>query len=158
MVAPLPGWTHTEKTAKLAKPIKTDDGDITTAVSRITWRATAGHGLAPGEFGDFTIIAGQLPDAESLTFKAVQYYRGGAVVKWDQVAAPGSSAEPENPAPVLALTADESDGTGSSGDGSSNTGPYILSIVALALAATALAIAQLGRRRRAEEGPARDAG
>src|SRR4051812_37902520 len=27
-VQAIPGWTHTEKTTKLATPIKTDDGDI----------------------------------------------------------------------------------------------------------------------------------
>jgi uncharacterized protein len=148
LVEPLPGWTHTEKSVKLAKPIKTDDGTITTAISQITWRATAGHGLEPGEFGAFTIIAGLLPDAPSLTFKALQYYRGGAVVRWDQVAAPGSTAEPESPAPVLTLTAARSDGAApDTGSGSSNTGPYVLSIIALVLAAGALAGVVVGRRR-----------
>jgi uncharacterized protein len=151
LVAPMPGWTHTEKTVKLAKPIKTDDGDITTAISRISWRASAGHGLAPGEFGAFTIIAGQLPDAASLTFKALQYYRGGGVVRWDQVAAPGSTAEPENPAPLLELTASRADvapsGTATT---SSNTGPYVLSIIALVLTAAACGAVVFGRVRRTE--------
>jgi uncharacterized protein len=148
LVAPVPGWTHHERMVKLAQPIKTDDGTITSALSRITWRATGGHGLAPGEFGAFTIIAGQLPDAASLTFKALQYYRGGSVVRWDQVAAPGSSAEPENPAPVLSLAAERPDGAPSAAQpGSSNTGPYVLSAVALAFGAAALAGVIVARRR-----------
>jgi uncharacterized protein YcnI len=57
LVSPMPGWTHTEKTTKLAQPIETDDGEITSAVSQIAWKAT-GPGLAPGEYGAFTIIAG----------------------------------------------------------------------------------------------------
>lgn len=149
LVEPIPGWTHTEKSAKLAKPIKTDDGDITSAVSRITWRATHGHGIAPGEFGAFTIIAGQLPDADSLTFKVLQHYRNGSVVKWDQVAAPGSNAEPEAPAPVLELTAAQGGAASSDAQpgSSSNTGPYVLSGIALVLAAAAVATVLVGRRR-----------
>lgn len=147
LVAPMPGWTHREKSIKLGKPIKTDDGVITTAVSRITWRAESGHGLAPGEFGAFTIIAGQLPDTGSLTFKVLQYYRGGAVERWNQVAAPGSTAEPENPAPVLQLSAASPGGGSATEPTTSTTGPYALSIIALALAAAALAGVVISRRK-----------
>jgi uncharacterized protein len=150
LVEPLPGWTHTEKTAKLAHPIKTDDGEITTAVAQISWRAT-GRGLAPGEFGAFTIIAGQLPDAGSLTFRALQRYADGSVVAWNQVAAPGSSAEPENPAPVLTLARAASHGVASTATAAakapSNTGPVVLSIVALVIAAGALGLAFVSRAR-----------
>jgi uncharacterized protein len=154
-VAAMPGWTTTTKTVKLAKPIKTDDGDFTTAVSQITWRATAG-GLKPGEYGEFTILAGLLPDAPSITFKALQRYSDGSTVAWNQVAAPGSSAEPENPAPVLTL-GPKLAGQPSSGSSplefttkqksASNTGPVALSIVALALAAAALSFAVITRAR-----------
>jgi periplasmic copper chaperone A len=148
-VVPVSGWTHTEKTSKLAKPIKTDDGDITSAVSQITWTATDG-GLKPGEVGLFTIVAGQLPDAPSLVFKALQTYADGTVVRWIETPAPGSTAEPENPAPTLALAkgsgsaaaADPAPATSSS---SSNTGPIVLSIVALVLAAGALGLAFVTR-------------
>ena len=102
LVAPLPGWTHTQKSAKLAKPIVTDDGTITDAVSEIDWKATSG-GLKPGEFGAFTIIAGQLPNTGSLTFKAIQGYADGSKVAWTQTEAPGSTAALDNPAPVLSL-------------------------------------------------------
>jgi uncharacterized protein YcnI len=148
LVEPVPGWTHTEKTSKLAKPIVTDDGDITSAVSQISWTASAGHGLKPGEFGAFTIIAGQLPDVDALTFKALQRYSDGSVVSWIQVPAPGSSAQPDFPAPTLQLTA-AADGTKSStASGSSNTGPVVLSIIALVVAAGALGLAVVARARR----------
>src|SRR5579875_1664142 len=42
LVEPMPGWTHTETTSKLATPIKTDDGEITSAVTVISWTAAAG--------------------------------------------------------------------------------------------------------------------
>jgi uncharacterized protein len=102
-VAPIAGWSHKETSIRLAKPIVTDDGNITEAVSEIDWTADPGHGLKPGEFGAFTIIAGQLPDTGALTFKAIQLYSDGSEVDWTQVDAPGSTAELDDPAPVLTL-------------------------------------------------------
>jgi uncharacterized protein len=166
-VLPVPGWTHTQKTTTLAQPITTDDGDITTAVSQITWTAAAGQGLKPGEYGEFTIIAGQLPDAKSLTFKALQTYSDGTVARWIEVAAPGSTQEPEHPAPVLNLAASASASSGSSVPGkptasttkaASNTGPIVLSIIALIVAAAALGVAFIGRAQRAERSREEPAG
>jgi periplasmic copper chaperone A len=148
LVDPVPGWSHTEKTVKLAKPIATDDGDITTAVSEITWTAQPGHGLKPGEYGSFTILAGQLPDTSSLTFRALQKYADGSVVRWNEVAAPGSKDEPNNPAPVLDLEATSSQDHSASPTSSSDTGPLVLSIIALVLGAAALGLAIVGRLRR----------
>jgi uncharacterized protein YcnI len=150
-VAAIPGWTHTEKTTKLVTPIKTDDGDITSAVSEITWTATAANGLKPGEFGSFTIIAGQLPKTDSLTFKALQKYRDGTVTKWIETAAPGSDVEPENPAPVLdlapAASPSKSVAAAAAPEAASNTGPVVLSIIALVVAAGALGLAFVTRAR-----------
>jgi periplasmic copper chaperone A len=152
-VVPVAGWTNTEKTVKLKKPIKTDDGPITDAVSQVTWKAEAGHGLKPGEAGLFNVLAGQLPDAHRITFKAVQTYANGDVVKWIEQSAPGSNAEPEHPAPVLKLTATRhAAAAGSTSSSSSNTVAVILSIVALVWAGIALALAVLLRRRRGEVG------
>ncbi|HTZ44601.1 MAG TPA: YcnI family protein [Jatrophihabitans sp.] len=111
LVAPMTGWTATIKQAKLATPIKTDDGDITQVVSEIDWTAAAGAGIKPGYFGQFTIIAGQLPDGvDALTFKAVQQYSDGSTVSWIEESAPGSTTEPDHPAPVLKLAADSAAG------------------------------------------------
>jgi periplasmic copper chaperone A len=141
-VQAVPGWTHTQRTVKLSKPIDTDDGQITTAVSQIDWKAS-GRGIEPGEYGVFTILAGQLPDASSLTFKAVQTYADGTVVRWIETPAPGSSDEPDHPAPVLDLSANEVKAPSAP----SNTGPIVLSIIALVLAAAALGVAAVGRAR-----------
>jgi uncharacterized protein len=146
LVEPIAGWTHVETTTKLVRPIKTDDGEITSAVSEITWRAT-GRGLAPGEFGAFTIIAGQLPDAASITFRALQRYADGSVVAWNQVAAPGSTAEPDNPAPVLRLATTSSAPVLRQAGAASDTGPVVLSIVALVVAAGALGLGFVSRAR-----------
>ena len=146
LVQPITGWSFKETTVKLAKPIVTDDGDITEAVSEIDWTAdSAASAIAPQSFGQFVIIAGQLPDTSSLTFKAIQGYTDGTTVSWTDVEAPGSTADLAHPAPVLELAAADAN---SSSSGSSNTGPIVLSIVALVIAVAALGYAVLTRARR----------
>jgi periplasmic copper chaperone A len=100
---PMPGWTVEVEKTTLAKPVKSDDGEVTEAVSKITWTATDG-GLAPGQFDLFTISAGPLPTkTNTLTFKAIQTYSNGEVVSWIQQTVKGAP-EPEHPAPTLTLT------------------------------------------------------
>ena len=82
-----------------------------------------------------------------MVFKAIQVYDDGTQVAWIETTAPGSTAEPEHPAPVLSLVA-ATDATSTSK--SSNTAPIILSIVALVVAAAALGIAIVGRAKRAQ--------
>lgn len=106
---PMPGWTAAVEKTTLAKPVTTDDGEITEAVSKITWTADEGGGLKPGEFDLFTISAGPLPTKPNrLTFKAIQTYSNGEVVSWIQQTVKGAP-EPEHPAPTLTLTAASSD-------------------------------------------------
>jgi periplasmic copper chaperone A len=107
-VKAMPGWTITTQRTKLAKPVKTDDGQITEAVTTITWTATAG-GLEPGQFDLFTVSAGPLPTKPGkLEFKAVQTYSDGDVVNWIEPVVKGAP-EPEHPAPTLTLTKASSD-------------------------------------------------
>ena len=149
LVRPIAGWTHSQRSTRLSKPIVTDDGTINTAVSQITWKARPGHGLHPGEYGSFTVIAGQLPHAPSITFRALQTYADGSVVSWNQVAAPGSTDEPEDPAPVLDLAS----GSGAEDRPTTAAGPdttlaVTLSIIAVVLALGALGVAVFLRPRR----------
>ncbi|MFI6409799.1 YcnI family protein [Streptomyces sp. NPDC050548] len=106
LVTPQDGWTAKVTTSKLKTPVKTDDGTITDAVSEITW---TGGKIGAGQFEDFNVAFGQLPDdTDQLTFKTLQTYADGDVVRWIEEAAAGDD-EPENPAPVLKLTAKESE-------------------------------------------------
>jgi uncharacterized protein len=177
LVAPIPGWSAKITQTTLKTPIKTDDGDITQVISEIDWTAAAGGGIKPGFFGQFTIIAGKLPDgADSLTFKAVQSYSDKTTVSWIETPAPGSSTEPEHPAPVLELSGgtSSSSSAGSSGvtatarpaasssapdtaaassspvrDSSSRaTTGVVLGALGVALGAAALGLALISRRRR----------
>lgn len=102
LVSPHDGWTAKVTDALLKTPVKTDDGTITDAVSEITW---TGGKVGPGRYEDFDVAFGQLPDdTAQLTFKTLQTYSDGKVVRWIEEAAQGDE-EPESPAPVLKLTA-----------------------------------------------------
>ena len=110
-IKPLPGWTVTTTKRTLSTPVTTDDGKITTAVSRIVW---TGGKIQPGQFQEFEISAGPLPDHDgTMVFKALQTYDNGQVVRWiDPPASDGT--EPEHPAPVLRLVKAGSSTTGTS--------------------------------------------
>ncbi|MEU9242437.1 YcnI family protein [Streptomyces shenzhenensis] len=102
LVTPHDGWTAKVTTTKLKTPVKTDDGTITEAVSEVTW---TGGKIGAGQYEDFDVAFGQLPeDTGQLTFKTLQTYSDGKVVRWIDQAQSGGD-EPENPAPTLKLTA-----------------------------------------------------
>lgn len=100
-VLPIAGWTDKIDTVKVAKPIKTDEGEVTEAVSQVTW---TGGKIEPGQFQQFTVSVGLPADADALEFKALQTYSDGTTVHWIESETPGGAA-PEHPAPVLTLTA-----------------------------------------------------
>jgi uncharacterized protein YcnI len=87
-----PGWTT-----------KLDRDSASGTVRSVTWTASPDGGIPVDEFGVFRISV-KLPDTDTVSFPATQTYADGAVVKWDQPTAPGG-AEPEHPAPTLALAA-----------------------------------------------------
>ncbi|SCE50719.1 Uncharacterized protein YcnI [Streptomyces sp. DvalAA-14] len=120
-IQPVPGWTAQVTTTKLATPMKTDDGTVDQAVSKITW---SGGKIAPGQFQQFPVSLGPLPaDADSLSFKALQTYDNGDIVRWIEIPQAGQP-EPQNPAPTLKLTAaDPADGApGTAGSGAATAG------------------------------------
>ena len=99
---PVPGWSVKVAKKKLATPVKSDEGDtITEEVSQITWTGTGSEGkIGPGQFMDFPLSV-QVPEKEgtTLTFKALQTYDDGKVVRW---IGPAGSDEP---APLVKITA-----------------------------------------------------
>jgi periplasmic copper chaperone A len=100
-VRPVPGWTATTTTSQLTTPIKTGDGEVTAAVSKIVW---TGGKIDPGQFQEFDVSLGPLPkDTDQIVFKALQTYSDGTVVRWIDLQQPGQPA-PDHPAPVLHLT------------------------------------------------------
>ncbi|MEU8799186.1 YcnI family protein [Spirillospora sp. NPDC048819] len=101
-VRPVPGWTVKVEKSKLPEPIKTHGGELTEAVTKITW---SGGGIEPGQFEEFDVSMGRLPtDTDQMVFKADQTYSNGEVVKWAEEPPAEGAEEPEHPAPVLKLT------------------------------------------------------
>ena len=105
---PRPGWKATVQRKKLDEPVKTDEGfEIDEAVSRITWTAEGPrNAIGPGEFIDFGLSLG-MPEGkpgEKLTFKALQTYDDGQVVRWI------GPEDADEPAPVVTLTEPASGG------------------------------------------------
>lgn len=101
-VRPVPGWTARAETAKLATPITAHGRQITEAVSKITWTADPDSAIKPGEFQQFDVSLGPLPQVKQMIFKALQTYSDGNVVRW--IDEPQAGTEPDHPAPVLTLT------------------------------------------------------
>ncbi|GAA3989286.1 YcnI family protein [Streptomyces sp. NBC_01352] len=109
MPEPMAGWDIKITKSKLDKPIDNHGEQLTEAVTKVTWTAT-GKGIEPGYFEKFPVSVGALPeDADELVFKAIQTYSNKEVVRWIEEQQEGAE-EPENPAPVLALSAAAEDG------------------------------------------------
>ncbi|NEA42222.1 YcnI family protein, partial [Streptomyces sp. SID11385] len=118
---PVPGWTVKVTETKLDKPVEMHGEKVTEAPSKITWTAD-GKGVEPGQFQQFPLSLGPLPeDADQLVFKALQTYSNKEVVRWiEEPKSDGS--EPDDPAPVLVLSAAADDAHGSAANGSASDG------------------------------------
>jgi periplasmic copper chaperone A len=157
---PVPGWRVRTAERTLDEPLEFFGSELSSVVSEVTWTATGG-GVRPGQFQDFPVSLGQLPESGDLVFTAVQTYSSGEKVAWNEVAV-DDSAEPEHPAPVLTVTApaapsavdasdtgDAASTTTSSApaanaqaeDDSSSALPVGLSVAALLVALAALGLA-----------------
>jgi periplasmic copper chaperone A len=158
---PVPGWKIETKMRKLDKPVEQFGEQITEEVDTVT---ISGGEIGPGQFQDFGLSVGVPDRSGSLTFKAIQTYSNGEVVRWigppdsespapqvQLASAPAEEggaaapAEEEEPA-AAAPAADESD------DGGSDT----LAIIALIVGAAALLVglfALFGRGRGKDRTP-----
>jgi periplasmic copper chaperone A len=141
---PVPGWDIKITKRKLDKPVEQFGEQVTEEVGRITF---TGGPIGPGEFQDFGLSLA-VPDKPGtvVTFKAIQTYSNGEVVRW--IGPPDS----EEPAPQVKLTAAEAEGgaaaepaagqpaaDGGDDDGGSDTLAIIALIVGIAGLAAGLA-------------------
>jgi uncharacterized protein YcnI len=104
LTAPMPGWAVRTTKAKVDPPLSTDDGSVSEVVRTVTWTAQNGNKLGPGQYADFTVSLGPLPEGvAALSLPVTQTYDDGSVVRWDQPRVAGAP-EPEHPAPTLSLS------------------------------------------------------
>jgi len=103
---PVPGWTATVEEAELPEPVEVHGATITQAPVRVVWTAAPGAEIAQGQFQEFEISAGPLPEAgTTIVLPADQTYSDGTVVSWDEVAQ--GDEELDRPAPVFTTTDDD---------------------------------------------------
>jgi len=135
-----PGWEFEAERVDLDSPVTVGDVTVTSAYGSITWTAT-GDGIAPGEYDEFVVQLGPVPDQAELVLPTQQGYSDGSVVAWDQ----SGGHDAERPAPVLAIGAAETavDGVGV---GVLASVGVVLGALGLVIGIVALVIA--GRRRR----------
>ncbi|SEE91990.1 uncharacterized protein SAMN05216533_4373 [Streptomyces sp. Ag109_O5-10] len=170
MPQPMAGWKIDVTKSKLAKPLEMHGEKIDQAVAKVTWTAED-KGIEPGYFQKFPLSVGALPEnTDELVFKAVQTYSNKEVVRWIEVQQKGQD-EPENPAPVLTLsaatddhhgsttaedTAARTETTASSDDSGSSSGTdttaRVLGVVGIAVGAAGVAYGVLAGRRRSTTG------
>jgi len=150
---PVAGWSVDVKMTKAAKSSITGQ-TVPARVGRVIWTARDRRAaIQPEQFEDFP-IAVQIPGGagEALTFRALQTYEDGEVVRW--VGGPGS----QSPAPQVLVTAAAegqgaaaSEGTPAEDSGGDSDGLAIAALIVaiLGLAAGGAALVGLVRTRRA---------
>lgn len=156
----VPGWSADVETVELDTPVEVHGREISEAVSKITWTADSeSDGVAPGEFAEFGVSVGPLPDEGVLIFKVIQVYSDDSESAWiDEPTEDGT--EPAEPAPILTIVpgddghgtpsgedaGEESDASGS--DGETDNTPLVISLVAAGVAVVSLIVAALALRKR----------
>jgi uncharacterized protein YcnI len=119
---PVPGWSVKITKERLDPPIEVEGLEMNEQIDRIIWTGDPRRGgiIEPGEFQDFG-LSGGIPDGQpgsKLTFKALQIYQGGEVVRWI------GPDDADEPAPTVTLTAaDEGGGHGAPGAGAEPSSP-----------------------------------
>lgn len=99
-IAPVEGWIATTTRRQLDKPVTVEGEQHSDEVDVVSW---SGGKIGPGKYVDFPISVA-LPDRPAgtfLTFKTVQTYSNGDVVRW--IGEPSS----DSPAPQIALADSE---------------------------------------------------
>jgi periplasmic copper chaperone A len=101
---PVPGWNAELTMRQLDEPVEQFGEQVTEEVGRITFTADGeASAIQPGQFQDFGLSLA-VPEGRPgtmLTFKALQTYSNGEVVRW--IGPPDS----EEPAPQVELTPGE---------------------------------------------------
>lgn len=154
------GWKVTTTERELDKPIDLHGREVDKVVGSITWTADSKKtGIQPGQFGEFAISVGPLPEKTgALLFKTIQTYSDKSESAWIDEPNPGGE-EPAEPAPTLEVVPASGDGHHGSGAGDDDdgdddhaddddaegagSGTTILAAIGTGLAAVALVVAVL---------------
>lgn len=163
---PTPGWSGEIVTEQLAEPVTVGDTEITQASTRVIFTADAGGGIKPGQFEEFTLRLGPIPEVGQLPLPVVQTYDDGEVSNWSSTVDAAETDERLDPAPILYVNDEAPEGEHgaaptaqagaehseneavSSGDGGLAVGLSISALVVAVLGAVLGALAFLRSRKR----------
>lgn len=136
---PVAGWQLDVTKRKVDPPLIKDDGTpVTEVVNTVTWTAT-GAGIPSGQFTQFALYAGPLPDADTLALPTTQTFSDGTTEAWTESGTEGE--KPRFPVPTATIA-----------KGASNVLP-IVAWSALGLSVIALALAVFGMDRASRRSP-----
>lgn len=137
---PLAGWRVDITKRNVDPPLLKDDGTpVTEVVDTVTWTAT-GPGIPTGQFAEFALYAGPLPDADTLALPTTQTFSDGTAEAWAEPATTGDE-KPKFPVPTATIA-----------KGASSVLP-IVAWSALGMSVIALALAVLGIDRSSRRSP-----
>lgn len=98
---PTPGWSTEVREGALPEPVTVGGNEITQAPTSIVFTADAGSEIQPGQFMQWTVSLGPIPETGSLLLPAVQSYTDGTVVNWTSTAEEVEADASLKAAPVL---------------------------------------------------------
>ncbi len=98
---PAPGWSLDIKKRTIDPPLRKDDGTpVTEVVSTVTWTAIGG-GVPEGQFTEFALYAGPMPDSDTLALPTTQTFSDGSTEVWAEAATGGE--KPKFPVPSVTI-------------------------------------------------------
>lgn len=98
---PVAGWTLDIQKRKIDPPLHKDDGTpVNEVVSTVTW-TTTGPGIPQGQFQEFALYLGPMPDADSLTLPTTQTFADGTTEAWTEQTT--GSDKPKFPVPTVTI-------------------------------------------------------
>lgn len=99
---PAAGWKLDIQKRKIDPPLRKSDGTpVNEVVSTVTWTATAGGGIPEGQFQQFALYLGPLPDADTLALPTTQTFADGTSEAWAEQTNGGD--KPQFPVPTVTI-------------------------------------------------------
>lgn len=99
---PAPGWKLDIQKREIDPPLRKDDGTpVNEVVSTVTWTATSGGGIPEGQFQEFALYLGPMPDADTFALPTTQTFADGTTEAWNE--RPSGGEKPKFPVPTVTI-------------------------------------------------------
>ncbi len=99
---PAAGWKLDIQKRTIDPPLRKSDGTpVNEVVSTVTWTATSGGGIPEGQFQEFALYLGPMPDTDTFALPTTQTFADGTSEAWTERAS--DADEPEFPVPTVSI-------------------------------------------------------